>query len=641
MDKNLHIRLFSINRNLKRWLMVFIDVIALTLALWSGYALRLTEWWPYEFLLAGKWLFITTPVIGVFVFARLGLYRAVLRFIGPQAIWAVFKGIIIVAIAIALIAYFTNVKPFSRSVPINFALAGLLYVGGSRMLLRFYYNWLIKRYIEKEPVLIYGAGGAGVQLLHALNGGAEFIPVGFVDDEPQLWKSSVAGLEVYSPENLHDVIKEYKVTHLLLALPNLTASRKRIILEKIAHYPVHVKTIPGMPELISGESIGNLRDVKFEDLLGRDVVPPKAELIESSLKGKSVLVTGAGGSIGSEIARQVLANGADKLILFELSEYALYQIDMELRSSKSDENDCEIYPILGSVLDSKRIGAILKQFSINTVYHAAAYKHVPMVEHNTLEGVRNNFIGTLTAAKASAKAGVERFILISTDKAVRPTNIMGASKRSAEMALQNLAAQKDIKTIFSMVRFGNVLGSSGSVVPLFTRQIKHGGPVTVTHQDITRYFMTIPEATSLVIQAGSLATGGEVFLLDMGEPVKILDLARRMIHLMGMTIKDETNPEGDIAITFRGLRPGEKLYEELLIGDNVTGTAHPKIMRAEEAILDDQQFSAFLAAINKAIDECDTDMIRRLLVDTVSGFKPMSDNVDWLNSVNQLKLIKG
>ena len=640
LNQSFHIKLFSLSRNLKKLILVSVDYLALLVALWSGFALRLTEWWPVDFLLASKWLFLFLPFLGIAIFVKLGLYRAVVRFMTAQVVWVIFQGVLILSLSIFAFAYLTEIKPFSRSVPINFGLAAMLYLGGSRMLMRSYYNWLIKRFVEKQPVLIYGAGGAGVQLLHSLNGGAEFIPVGFVDDEPQLWRNSVAGLEVYSPEKLHEVIKHYKVTHLLMALPNLSASRKRIILEKIAHYPVHVKTIPSMPELISGESIGNLRDVKFEDLLGRDVVPPEIELVESSLKGKSVLVTGAGGSIGSEIARQALANGADKLILFELSEFALYQIDEELRSSKLDNNDCEIYPILGSVLDDRRLTAILRQFSVNTVYHAAAYKHVPMVEHNTLEGVRNNFIGTVTAAKAAAIAGVERFVLISTDKAVRPTNIMGASKRAAEMALQNLAVLGDTKTIFSMVRFGNVLGSSGSVVPLFTRQIKAGGPVTVTHPDITRYFMTIPEATSLVIQAGSLATGGEVFLLDMGEPVKILDLAKRMIHLMGLSIKDDANPAGKIAITFRGLRPGEKLYEELLIGDNVTGTIHPKILRAEEDILASQDFSAFLSAINKAIDESNTDLIRQLLVETVTGFKPMSENVDWLNSSGHLKLIK-
>ncbi len=635
----IHIILYGINRYFKRLVMVCVDAVALTFALWSAYALRLTELWPQAHLKAALPLFYLVPVVGIIIFVKLGLYRAVLRFLGTQVIWAVFKGVMILSVLIAFVAYSLDITPFSRSVPINFALAALLYVGGSRILLRNYYHWLIKRFVSKEPVLIYGAGGAGVQLFHALNGGAEFVPVGFIDDDNHLWRSSVAGLDVYCPDDLDKVIEEFEVKQILLAMPKLSASDRRNILEKLSEFSIKVRTIPSMPELLEGSSIEKIRDISLEDLLGRDPVPPKEELIASSIASKTVMVTGAGGSIGSEIARQVLANHADKLILLEISEFALYQIDQELRDLKADDNSCEIYPVLGSVLDSSRLKSVFDKFQVQTVYHAAAYKHVPMVEHNVLEGVRNNFIGTFSLAQQCAQANVERFILISTDKAVRPTNVMGASKRAAEMALQDFAAHSGSSTIFSMVRFGNVLGSSGSVVPLFTRQIKAGGPVTVTHPEITRFFMTIPEATSLVIQAGSMAIGGEVFLLDMGEPVKILDMAKRMIHLMGFETKDDKNPNGDIAITFRGLRPGEKLYEELLIGENVSGTEHPKIMRANEELLSHAMFETFLKNMHIALASADTDQIRKVLIEQVTGFTPMSDNVDWLLNESSLKIV--
>lgn len=629
-SRSLHYRILSLGRNYKKALMVLADFIALPVALWSGYSLRLSQWWPAEYMIEAWWLFIATPVVGLLVFMKLGLYRAVVRFMGAQAILAVFKGVVVLAVLMWASAYFFNIDKFPRSVPINFALAALVYVGGSRLLVRNYYHWLIGHYIHKEPVLIYGAGGAGVQLSTALAGGAEYVPIGFMDDDSSLWKTTVAGMPVYDPSRIGELIESNGVTHVLLAMPAASRTERRMILERLAEYSVHVKTIPSMPELVSGEALEALREVDPEDLLGREPVPPVTCLLESSIRDKVVLVSGAGGSIGSEICRQVLRNQPKALVLYELSEFALYSIEQELnKATKAEGLNVPVYALLGSVLDADRVARVIERFQVQTIYHAAAYKHVPMVEHNVFEGVRNNALGTRVMAEAALAAGVERFVLISTDKAVRPTNVMGATKRLAELVLQELA-ERSSTTVFSMVRFGNVLGSSGSVVPLFRRQIEAGGPVTVTHPDITRFFMTIPEAASLVIQAGSMAKGGDVFVLDMGEPVKIVDLARRMIQLMGYEVRSENNPGGDIAIEFSGLRPGEKLYEELLIGADVIGTEHPKIMRAHEEYLPAEQLQALLQQMGEAMNKDDSHQARQLLQQAVSGFTPSSPNVDLL-----------
>lgn len=627
---SIHYRILTLSRNYKKLIMVLADLVALPLALLSGYAMRLSDWWPEAYLAEAWWLFVATPLLGVLVFARLGLYRAVVRFMGSQAIWAVAKGVTLLAVAMWAVVFIFDLQPFPRSVPVNFALAALVYVGGSRLLVRHYYRWLIQRYIEKTPVLIYGSGDAGVHLATALVGGAEYIPVGFLDDDPSHWKTTVAGMRVYPPAHLQTLIEEESVTHVLLALPSISASQRRQILERLSEHPVHVKTVPSMSEIISGESVENLRDIDPEDLLGREPVPPIRPLLEASIRDKVVLVSGAGGSIGSEICRQVLDHCPKALVLYEISEFALYSIEQELTEKVREEGlSVPIYPMLGSVLDIQRVARVLGHFAVSTIYHAAAYKHVPMVEHNVLEGVRNNTFGTQVMAEAAMAAEVERFVLISTDKAVRPTNVMGASKRLAELVLQDLATRNP-KTIFSMVRFGNVLGSSGSVVPLFRQQIQAGGPVTVTHPEITRFFMTIPEAASLVIQAGSMARGGDVFVLDMGEPVKIVELARRMIQLMGYEVRSLENLDGDISIEFTGLRPGEKLYEELLIGDEVIGTEHPKILRAQEEQLDGTKLKSLLRQIAQAIASGDTDKGRAMLQQAVSGFAPASANVDWL-----------
>ncbi len=629
-SRSLHYRILTLGRHYKKALMVLADFIVLPAALWSAYALLLSEWWPSDYMVHAWWLFCVTPVAGLLVFMRLGLYRAVVRFMGAQAILAVFKGVALLAILMWVAALFSGISPFPRSVPGVFALVALVYVGGSRLLVRNYYHWLIGHYAKKEPVLIYGAGGAGVQLSIALAGGREYVPVGFLDDDPALWKNTVAGLPVHAPARTGELIASEGVTHVLLALPTASRSERRRILERLAEYAVHVKTIPGMQELVSGEALETLREVDPEDLLGREPVPPVKSLLASSIKGKVVLVSGAGGSIGSEICRQVLVNRPKALVLYELSEFALYSIELELgKTAQTEGLDIPVYALLGSVLDAERIERVIARYGVQTIYHAAAYKHVPMVERNVFEGVRNNALGTQVMAEAALAAGVERFVLISTDKAVRPTNVMGATKRLAELILQGLA-ERNSRTVFSMVRFGNVLGSSGSVVPLFRRQIKAGGPVTVTHPDITRFFMTIPEAASLVIQAGSMGCGGDVFVLDMGEPVKIVDLARRMIQLMGYEVRSEQNPAGDIAIEFTGLRPGEKLYEELLIGANVTGTEHPKIMRAHEEFLSAEQLQLLLRQMAGALARDDSHEARKILQQAVSGFTPSSPNVDLL-----------
>ena len=632
----MHRSIAELSRSKKRLIMVAADLVALPLALWSAYALRLAEWWPARYIEPFWWLFLVVPVVGVFIFARLGLYRAVVRFMGPQAMWAVIKGSALLALMMWAAAYFYQWQQFPRSVPVNFALVTLVYVGGTRLLVRSYYHWLVRHYTEKQAVVIYGAGGAGVQLAMALGGGREFYVAAFLDDDPALWGSLIKGIKVHSPDDAETVLETLEVRRVLLAMPNATKAQRKQALDKLTDLPVHVQTVPSMPEIVSGEaSLDQLREVELEDLLGRDPVPPREELLNASIRDRVVMVTGAGGSIGSEMCRQVMRGGPRALVLYEMNEYALYAIAQELEALKKEMGAAfAIYPLLGSVCDRNRVEATLRRYAVHTVYHAAAYKHVPIVENNVLEGVRNNIHGTRVVAESAAKLGVERCVLISTDKAVRPANVMGATKRMAELVLQDLATrhgqETGHRTVFSMVRFGNVLGSSGSVVPLFRRQIAQGGPVTVTHPEITRYFMTIPEAALLVIQAGSMAQGGDVFVLDMGEPVRIFDLARRMIQLTGLEVKDEANPEGDIAIAYTGLRPGEKLYEELLIGDNVIGTTHPKILRAREEVLPTRVLRELLEALHQAEQELDCHQACESLKRGVSGFAHSSAPCDLL-----------
>lgn len=642
----LHRRLTTLSRAKKRLIMVAADLVALPMALWSAYALRFAEWWPGRYIEPFWWLFLVIPVVGVFVFARLGLYRAVVRFMGPQALWAVVKGSGLLAVMMWATAFFYQWQGFPRSVPVNFALVTLVYVGGTRLLVRTYYHWLIRHYTEKEAVAIYGAGGAGAQLALALSSGREFFTAAFLDDDPALWGSTIKGVKVYEPAAFRSVARQLKIGRVLLAMPTATKAQRKQALDNLADMPVHVQTVPSMPEIVSGEaSVDQLREVELEDLLGRDPVPPRAELIDASVRDKVVMVTGAGGSIGSEMCRQVMRGGPRALVLFEISEYGLYSIGQELEALKGElAGDFPIYALLGSVCDRARVEAVIRHYGVQTLYHAAAYKHVPIVENNVLEGVRNNIEGTRVVAESAARLQVERCVLISTDKAVRPTNVMGATKRMAELVLQDLAARRDAgtvhRTIFSMVRFGNVLGSSGSVVPLFRRQIEQGGPVTVTHPDITRFFMTIPEAALLVIQAGSMAEGGDVFVLDMGDSVKIVDLARRMIQLTGLEVKDEEHPAGDIEIVFTGLRPGEKLYEELLIGDNVIGTSHPKILRAQEERLPSEALETLLDGLRNAEHGMDSHQACELLKKGVKGFAHSGEVVDLLPPYTVASLAK-
>lgn len=621
-------------RRAKRLIMVAADMVMLPLALWAAIALRLGTFAPD--VSRAWWLFVLVPLASVPAFAALGLYRAVVRYMGPQAVFAVLKGVslsTLILTALVLLQGLPQVVP--RSSIVLYWLIALMAIGGSRFLVRAYLQMRVRRGADAQPVVIYGAGHAGVTLAHSLMQGEEYQPVAFVDDDRSLRKSLISGIRVYPPRELSRLIEEYDVSLVLLAIPSMSRSRRRQIFTWLESLHVSVKTLPTMDELISGEGkLDQVRDVQIEDLLGRDPVAPNQALLDACIAGKSVMVTGAGGSIGSELCRQIVRLAPRRLVLVESAEYNLYRIERELRAIMDAEHcDFDLVPLLGSVTDQAQMLRAMQSLGVQTVYHAAAYKHVPIVEYNSLQGVYNNVFGTYQTAKAALQAEVETFVLISTDKAVRPTNVMGATKRFAEIVLQGLAQQQSA-TRFCMVRFGNVLGSSGSVVPLFREQIRPGGVVTVTHPDITRYFMTIPEAAALVIQAGSMGEGGDVFVLDMGEPVKILDLARRMIRLMGYDVKDDDNPEGDVEIRFTGLRPGEKLYEELLIGDNVTGTPHPMIMRAQEECLPPERVHELLTMLEAACHSFDCQLARRALREAVSGYVCKNEIEDILWRVN-------
>ncbi|RTK99430.1 MAG: polysaccharide biosynthesis protein, partial [Proteobacteria bacterium] len=543
--------------------LLLIDCFLLPLALFTAVWLRLgAEWDPR--LNEHIWLFFCLPLWTIPIWIKLGLYRAIIRFVDDKIVYIVFVGVSISILILVSLIVFTNAYAFPRSSIGIYWLFALVYVGGTRFILR---SWLRRNMVtdSTKRVAIYGAGVAGVQLLTYLTNGNEFSPLFFIDDDSNKWNKTIRGIKVYSPDDLIRFSQNYKIEQVLLAIPSAPLARRREIITNLEKNSIYVKTLPKLDGLITGKvHFSDISDVDIEDLLGRLPVVANQELLAKNIVGKSVLVTGAGGSIGSELCRQIADLRPETLVIFDSSEFALYTIEQELRERFSY---VRLRVVLGSVTNASLIASILRKYHIQTIYHAAAYKHVPMVEHSPLSGIKNNAIGTYVVAQEALKAKVSNVVLISTDKAVRPTNVMGTTKRLAELILQAFAAGST-STIFNMVRFGNVLGSSGSVVPLFKKQIKAGGPITVTHPDIIRYFMTIPEAVDLVIQAGSMAHGGEVFVLDMGEPVKITDLARKMIYLSGLTVKDENNPSGDIEIKYTGLRPGEKLYEELLIGDN-------------------------------------------------------------------------
>jgi FlaA1/EpsC-like NDP-sugar epimerase len=576
------------------------------------------------------WLIFAAPVISIPIFIRLGLYRAVIRFIDQKIVYVVvFGATLSVVILVALAAFLTHMTGLSRGVFGIYWVSSITYVVASRFLARGYLLH-VDNVSGAVRVAIYGAGKAGTQLASALRAGQEYMPVAFIDDMKELEGATIAGIKVYSAYNLPEVISKAAVAEILLAMPSLTKSQQKRILDRLEPYKVKIKVTPPVESLVSGElRLQDVRDIGIEDLLGRDQVAPDMELISTCITGKSVMVTGAGGSIGAELCRQIIRLQPTRLILLEMSEFALYSIKQELKSLKSGQGlEVELVPFLGSVLDIEKCKKILRTFSIETVYHAAAYKHVPLVEHNPIEGICNNVFGTLSVAKAAISAGVKCFVLVSTDKAVRPTNVMGATKRLAELILQAFAREQS-NTRFSMVRFGNVLGSSGSVVPLFRKQIMAGGPITLTHPEITRYFMTIPEAAQLVLQAGAMGEGGDVFVLDMGEPVKIIDLAKRMVHLSGLEVKSESATDG-IEIQHVGLRPGEKLYEELLIGDNVEGTDHPLIMRAQENEISWHELQALLAALEDACDRFKYEELRALLLRAVQGYAPQCGIEDFV-----------
>lgn len=577
------------------------------------------------------WLIFAAPLISIPIFVRLGLYRAVIRFIDQKIVYVVIFGVSLsVVLLIAWTAFATHMIGISRGVFGIYWVSAITYIVASRFIAR---GYLLHASGASggRAVAIYGAGRAGMQLASALRAGHEYLPVAFIDDNKALQGATIAGVKVYPPEQLKYLVAKKTIKEILLAMPSLTKGQQKGVLERLEPLKIKIKVTPPVETLLNRElRVQDVREIELEDLLGRDPVAPDQRLISTCITGRSVLVTGAGGSIGSELCRQIIKLRPLRLILLEMSEFALYSIEQELKAiQKTLSIEVDLLPFLGSVTEQERCERILHTFSVETIYHAAAYKHVPLVEHNPIEGIRNNVFGTLSIAQAAMAAEVKSFVLISTDKAVRPTNVMGASKRLAELILQAFARQRP-KTRFCMVRFGNVLGSSGSVVPLFRKQIMAGGPITVTHPEITRYFMTIPEAAQLVLQAGAMGEGGEVFLLDMGEPVKIVDLAKRMVHLSGLEIRSDTNPDGTIEIHHVGLRPGEKLYEELLIGGNVEGTEHPLIMRAQESEMPWPDLQDLLKDLENSCSNFHFEHIRELLLRTVAEYAPQCGIEDFI-----------
>jgi FlaA1/EpsC-like NDP-sugar epimerase len=575
------------------------------------------------------WLIFAAPAIAIPVFVRIGLYRAIIRYIDHKIVMTAVSGALFSVLMLAVVAHFLPGPALSPTPFAIFAANLILYLLASRFMARGFFLG-DRRGGRRMRVAIYGAGGAGVQLANALVSGDEYLPVFFIDDNPQLHKTTIAGIKVFSSERLAALIKTDQIAAVLLAMPSLSRAGQREIIDRLTLLKVKVKVTPPMTQLVKGVSrVNDVREIEIEDLLSRDPVAPDPSLLSICITGKSVAVSGAGGSIGSELCRQIVKLAPRRLVMLELSEYALYAIDQELRSFVALNGlDVELVPFMGSVLDYQKSRDIFQQFYVETVYHAAAYKHVPLVEQNPIEGIRNNVFGTLSFARAAVDAKVKCFVLVSTDKAVRPTNVMGSTKRLAELILQAFS-RHHVHTRFCMVRFGNVLGSSGSVVPLFRRQIAAGGPVTLTHPNITRYFMTIPEAAQLVLQAGSMGTGGDVFVLDMGDPVKIADLAKKMVNLSGREVQSPVAPDG-IELRFVGLRPGEKLYEELLIGDNVTKTGHPLIMRAQEAEIAWPFLEAMLKQLEDACARGDHQAIRNQLRIMLPEFSPSSEIDDHL-----------
>ena len=611
---------------------MLVDSFVIVFILLASFSIRLGYWYlPNNDLVL---VIFGAPLIAIIIFIKFGLYRAMTRYASFDVLRSIFQAVSLYALVWGVIGFMSAVDGIPRSVILINWIFLLLAIGSIRIAA----NWVLTKGIvlknnfqlevNRKRVLVYGAGEAGIQLVGALKYSFEYEPIGFIDDSKLLQDNNIGGLNVYSPNSISDVINNLKVDEVFIAIPSTSRSRRQNIINAFKSYPVIVRILPSLSDLAGGKiSVNDLREVSISDLLGRDSVPPNKALLSKNITDKVVVVTGAGGSIGSELSRQILLLKPKILILYEINELALYNLEKDL--TKMDSQKIAIYPILGDIKNKNRLTKVFKYFKVNSVYHAAAYKHVPMVEFNNTEGVDNNIFGTLCCAQAAIDVGVETFVLISTDKAVHPTNTMGATKRCAELILQALS-EKYSGTKFTMVRFGNVLDSSGSVIPLFKKQIKEGGPVTVTDKDIIRYFMTISEAVELIIQAGAMGKGGDVFVLDMGKPVSIDDLAKKMIGLSGLKIKNKSNPDGDIEIKYTGLRPGEKLFEELLIGDNTSHTDNRFVMRAKEDMLSWNELKPILDSLKNEVHKCNQEKIRKLLIQLVPGFKPQCEIVDIL-----------
>jgi len=660
-------KIVSLSRNSKRTVLLLVDLLLVVGALWVAFSLRLGLWFTVEDDIF--WLFAAAPLIAIPIFIQFGLYRAIIRYLGIRAAWTVVQSVALYAVLWGLLALLSGVEGVPRSVVLINAMVALLAVGGSRVLMR----WLLNQGQGEKGksggrlqtrVVIFGAGEAGRQLAVGLAQSRDYRLHGFVDDSPDLQGREMMGVQILASSQLEPFVNKHGVTDLLLAIPSISQKQRNRIIERLRHLSLRIRTLPGLVEMASGEaSLADLHELDIEDLLAREPAEPDESLLQTEVSGQIVMVTGAGGSIGSELCRQILRRRPKVLLLFELSEFALYEIHQHLlqfvhnlvseSESESERRGVslvpKIIPLMGSVQDERRVSEVLQTWRPHVIYHAAAMKHVPLVEHNIAEGVKNNIFGTLTMAKMAIEQQVSKFILISTDKAVNPTNVMGSTKRGCELILQALVAERaplfeplgddmptkqlERKTHLSMVRFGNVLGSSGSVVPMFRKQIQNGGPITLTHQEIVRYFMTIPEAAQLVMQAGAMSEESdtaEVFVLDMGEPVKIHDLARRMVELSGLRVRDEKCPEGDIEIKITGLRPGEKLYEELLIGNNPIPTQHQRIMKANEEFIPWGELQTQLHTLQIATENNDVEMIRSLLEQLIDGYKPEEQIVDWV-----------
>ena len=621
--RSLPSRVLAWPRSAKRLAVIALDMVLALVSTWFAFTLRLdalnvptgAQWWVY----------VLAPALAIPVFIRLGLYRAIFRYTGQAALVTTAKAVGLYALMLSAVLLWFQWIGVPRSLGLLQPLIFLVFVGASRASARFWLAGLGGAtgipYGSLGRLLIFGAGTAGVQTANGLDVSRQYQLVGFVDDDTGKTGSSINGVPVYASSQLPELVQAQRISDILLAMPSASRERRNTIIQSLEGLPVHVRTLPSLGDLASGRvSVHDFWELDIEDLLGRPPVAPQADLLARDLTGQVVLITGAGGSIGGELSRQILRQQPRQMLLLDHNEFGLYTIHQELQSLCRDGVATELIPLLGSVLDADRLQAVCQSYQPATVYHAAAYKHVPLVESNAAVAVLNNVIGTLNTAQAAMRSGAHRFVLVSTDKAVRPTNVMGATKRMAELVLQALA-QTQSATCFSMVRFGNVLDSSGSVVPLFRRQLAHGGPLTVTHAEVTRYFMTIPEAAQLVLQAGAMGTGGDVFVLDMGEPVKIMDLARRMLHLSGLVERNSAHPTGDIEIAITGLRPGEKLYEELLIGNNPEPTAHPRIMKAHEPFLPWPELQLELQQLTVAAGNSDGPALDAVFHRLVQGYQ--------------------